>query len=343
MNSVKMAVIGVGVMGETHIRAVQRDARAELVAICDVSRARLEEMQRRYGVPNAYTDAREMFRAHKLDGVVIATSDQYHVEPVRVAAENGAHIMLEKPIATTIEDAETIIETASKAGVKLMLGFTLRFTPAYVAIHDRVVRGELGELTMAYAKRAVSRLEARRLGGRLTVNSYLSIHDVDTILWNFGTEVESIYSTRGDFILKDELNTPDYYWNVLKFRSGATAVAHSLWSLPTGLPYYAQFEFTVHGTRASAHLDVYGQWLSIADDVHTESPDFLYGMGEPTAGAYRLEDEHFVECIIKDQQPIVGGIDGLNSLKVILAAEESIRTGLPVPLQLQRPTSALSR
>jgi UDP-N-acetylglucosamine 3-dehydrogenase len=338
MADVKLAVIGTGVMGETHVRAIQHDARAKLVAICDVNKPRLDEIQDRYSVPNAYTDAREMFRSHQIDGVVIATSDQFHVEPVSIAAEAGAHIMLEKPIATTVEDAETILNAAGRAQVKLMIGFVLRFTPAYVAIHDRVVSGSLGPLTMGFAKRACGLPEARRLGGRLTVNSYLSVHDVDTLLWNFGTDVESVYATKGEFILKDELHTPDYYWNLLKFRNGVTCVAHSLWTLPEASPSFTQSELVIHGTVGSAHLDVDGQWLRFAGPERSDAPDFLYGIGEPHAGAYRLEDEHFVECIVKDRTPIVNGIDGMNALKVILAAEESTRVGAPVPVALTRPT-----
>lgn len=340
MERIKLAVIGVGVMGETHVRAAQFDARAELVAVCDVNKRRLDEIQQRYHVPHSYTDVREMFRSQKLDGVIIATSDQYHVEPVLVAAEAGAQIMLEKPIATTIEDAETILNATERARVKLMIGFVLRFTPAYVAIHERVVRGDLGALTMGYAKRASVIDEARRLGGRLSVNAYLSVHDVDTLLWNFGTAVESVYATKGEFILKDELKTSDYYWNLLKYTNGVTCVAHSIWTLPAGSPSFLESELVVHGTQGSAHLDVDGQWLRFSNQQRAEQPDFLYGIGEPTTGAYRLEDEHFVDCIQSGRRPIVDGVDGMNALKVILAAEESTRTGQPVAVSLAKPTSS---
>jgi predicted dehydrogenase len=343
MERARIGVIGAGFIGEVHLRALAFNRRADVRAIAEVDAERGRDVQRRFNVPNVYTDVREMLEKEQLDGVVVATPDQLHREPVELAAQAGVHVLLEKPIATTVEDAEAIIDVTRKAGVKLMLAFVLRFTLPYQQLRAKIEAGEVGTPTMAYGKRAVSSPEAHRLAGRCTVNDYLSIHDTDTILWNMGTDVESVYAQRGSFVLKEQgLDTPDFYWTMLRFKSGATAVTHSHWAMPVAFPNAPESELLITGTKGAVHLRLAGQHLVFANDSGFEAPDVSYGFAAPDAGSFRKEDEHFTDCIIEDREPLVGGIDGLNALKVILAADESIRTGQPVKVELQDPRPAVA-
>ncbi len=338
MDTARIGLIGAGFIGEVHLRALAFNRRADVRAIADVNERRAREMAERFHVPRTYTDVRQMLEQERLDGVIIATPDQLHREPAELAAQAGVHIMLEKPIATTVEDAEAIIAAAQRNNVKLMIGFILRFTLPYQQLRQKVVSGEIGTPTMAFGKRTVNASEARRLAGRCTVNDYLSIHDTDTILWNMGTDVESVYAQNGSFVLKEQgLNTPDYYWTMLRFRNGATAVTHSHWAMPAAFPNYPESELLMTGTRGAVHLHLAGQHLWYASDTSYEHPDVSYGFTAEDAGAFRKEDEHFTDCIIEDRQPLVTGVDGLNALKIILAADESIRTGQPVKVSLQPP------
>ncbi len=338
MRAARLGLIGAGFIGEVHLRALRHNAQAELRAVADVDERRLSWAQATFQVPKVYTDVRDMLEKEQLDGVIIATPDHLHREPVELAAEAGVDILLEKPIATTVADAERIIQVTRQRQVKLMLGFILRFTLPYLQLHQKVIGHELGETTMAYAKRTVNATEARRLAGRCTVNEYLGVHDIDTILWNMGTDVESVYAARGEFVLKEQgLNTPDYYWTMVRFRSGATAVVQSHWAMPDAFPNYPESELLITGTRGAVQLRLAGQQLQFSSDERYEQPDVSYGFSAEDAGAFRKEDEHFTDCIIQGRQPLVGGIDGLNALKIVLAAEESIRSRQPVPVALQSP------
>jgi len=338
MDRARIGLIGAGFIGEVHLRALAFNRRADVRAIADVDARRAREMAERYHVPATYADVADMLAQEKLDGVIIATPDQLHRQPAELAAQAGVHILLEKPIATTVADAEAIIAAARAHRVKLMLGFILRFTLPYLQLRQKIVSGEVGTPTMAFGKRTVNSIEATRLAGRCTVNDYLSIHDTDTILWNLGTDVESVYAQRGSFVLKEQgLDTPDYYWTMMRFKNGATAVTHSHWAMPRAFPNYPESELLITGTKGAVHLHLAGQHLWFAGDTAYEHPEVSYGFAAEDAGAFRKEDEHFTDCIIEDRQPLVGGVDGLNALKVILAADESIRTGQPVPVRLQPP------
>lgn len=326
LRKVRIGVVGVGYIGQVHVDAYVRHPLCDVIAICDVDPERLHDTQRRFHIERAYADQRLMHEREQLDGVVIATPDEHHLQPVQVAADAGVAIMLEKPIATTVADAEAIIDATDRARVTLMLGFILRWVPQYVAVHDRAASGALGTLTNAYARRSCRYSEARRLRGRCSVNQYLAVHDIDTLLWNLGRDVAVVYSTAGDFALSRELQTPDYYWNVIKFANGATGVVHASWAEPDAYRNYVESELLINGERGSAHLLLANQQLAFASDTTYETPS--------VTPAFPLEAAHFVDCIRFHRRPLAGGQEGLDALRILEACEASVRSGGPVRVRL---------
>ncbi len=328
MKKVQIGIVGAGLIGETHIKAFQLNPLCEVAAICDPNQARLDEMKTLYGIPQAYTSQQAMHAACALDGVVIATPDNAHLEPVKLAAAAGVHILLEKPIATTREDALAIIQATRQAGVKLMLGMTLRYMPTYVHIQEQFSNGVLGEPINAFTKRVAKKSEAHRLNGRCSVNAYLGVHDIDFLLSIFGREVDTVYATRGDFEIYDSLGVADYYWNVLKWKNGATAVAQVTWNEPEGYKNLIEMECNINGTKGSAQLKLAGQQLAISTDTYADRPELSLDSGYP------IEADHFIKCIVSDAMPHAGGQEGLDALTILLAAEQSIDEGRPVRVEL---------
>lgn len=332
MDKVRIAIVGVGSIGEVHLQCYMDNPLCEVVALCERDEARLAQMQSQYGIAAAYTDQAEMHNREGIDGVVIATPDEHHLNPVQIAADADVSIMLEKPIATTLEDAEAIVRIGKGMDKKLMMGFTLRWMPHYASLQQRIAQGEFGTLINAFARRAFRRMEPRRIGGRCTVNQYLASHDVDYLLWTFGTDLESVYSTTGDFILKEELGVSDYYWNILKWKNGATAAVHTSWIEPDGYPNHLEMELILNGTDAGAHMLLGGQELVVANDRTSDKPGISYPPAVTLA--YPIEAAHFVECIHFDQTPLTNAVDGLNSLRVLFAAEASVAEKRTVGVEL---------
>jgi predicted dehydrogenase len=336
MEPLRLGVIGVGLMGEGHVASNQRNALGKIVAICNRGKERLDHVQQEYGIPAAYQDYNEMFAKEKLDGVIIATPDGAHVGPAKAAAAAGVHILLEKPIATNLPEAEAVVAACREAGVKLQVGFVLRFTTPYLVLRQQILAGEVGRPTMVYASRCVAKREAKRIGVHRDVLQAVSIHDIDTMLWNFGTDVESVYAVKGGDVLKDLLNTPDYYWTTLNYRNGLKGVSLGHWAMPDTFPLFVSCEMLVTGTDGSAQLRLSGQDMNVISDKSYTCPDTVFAFNLAGGSqAFREEGEQFCRCIIDDVEPLVTGRDGLNALKVCLAAEESAETGRPVPVSLE--------
>ncbi|RST60641.1 Gfo/Idh/MocA family oxidoreductase [Siminovitchia terrae] len=328
MKKVRIGIIGTGLIGEVHIQAFNKHPLCEVVAICDMNESRLREMQATYGIPEVYSNQLEMHEKCPLDGVVIATPDQYHREPVLIAARAGVDILLEKPIATTVEDAEAIIHAVNTANVKLMLGMTLRYIPEYAHIQQQFQKGELGLPINAYSRRAVRKSEGYRLNGRCSVNEYLGVHDIDFLLSIFGRDVDTVYSTSGNFEIFDKLGVADYYWNIIKWKSGATAALQVTWNEPEGNKNLLEMECYVNGTKGSAHVNLGGQQLNVATNTYCDYPELTLDNG------YHIEADHFIKCILTDESPYAGGQAGVDALKIMIAAEKSSKEGLPVQVKL---------
>ena len=328
MRKARIGIVGTGLIGEVHIQAFQKHPLCELVAVCDMNESRLQEMKMKYAIPEVYTNQAEMHEKCPLDGVIIATPDQFHREPTLLAAAAGVDILLEKPIATTIEDAEAIIQAVTAANVKLMLGMTLRYIPEYAHVQQQFLTGALGLPINAYSRRAVRKSEGYRLNGRCSVNEYLGVHDIDFLLSIFGREVDHVYATRGNFEIFDKLGVADYYWNIIKWKNGATAALQVTWNEPEGNKNLLEMECYVNGTNGSAHVILGGQQLNVATDQQCDYPELTLDNG------YHIEADHFIKCILSDEQPYAGGQAGLDTLKIMIALEQSSKEGLPVQVNL---------
>jgi UDP-N-acetylglucosamine 3-dehydrogenase len=325
----KIGIIGVGYIGEVHIGGVSASGKGEVVAIADVNEELLKSRQETYGIPSTYTDYNKMLETEKLDGVIIGTPDELHRGPVEAVAAAGLPMLLEKPIATTLEDAEAIVKAVEVAKVPCLMGFSLRFVSNYVALKQRFDSGDLGVPTTAYTKRSCTVDEARRLYGRCSVNEYLAVHDMDYLMWIFGKDVESIYTVKSDFRVYEEFETADHYWNLMQWKNGATASVFVTWGMPQGYPMYVEMEALMIGSKGSAHLNLGGQQTRIATDASFEIPElplFTY--------TYREECGHFADVALGKTEAISDVYDGLNTYKLIAAADKSVETGQAVKVSL---------
>jgi predicted dehydrogenase len=325
----RIGLIGSGIIGEVHVVSFGQVPEAELCAVCDINKARVDEIQKRHSIPAGYTDYNEMLRKERLDGVVIATPDHLHLAPVKAVAAAGLPMLLEKPIATTLEDSLAIMEAVEKAKVKAVMGLCQRFSPRYIALKDRVASGLLGVPHTARAARLIRISAAWRYNGRCSVNQFVFCHDIDYLLWVLGPRVASIYATRVDFLVYERTGEADSYLNLVKWKDGASASVLITWAMPDSFGV-VEDDCVVIGTKGYAEVTRSRESHLIADDK-VETIEALPKEQEPQ---YVDQARAFVAVAKGTQKPRSTLTDGLRAQKLTLAAEESIRVGRPVEVDL---------
>jgi predicted dehydrogenase len=345
VNNLSFAVIGSGFMGGVLARVSSELPYAQCVAAADVDFGRAEQLAKAFG-GKPYQDFYELFEQHHPDAVLIATPEPFHREPVLAAARAGCHVFLEKPMATSLEDADAIDQACAAAGVKLMIGYILRFEVAYAMIQSAIAEGSIGRFLSAYARRLAGISEARRLGGRVSPASYIAVHDIDQFLWYHPVPVKSVYARALHGRVWEELNTYDSAWMMIEFEDGALAVHEvgwcmpeewAKWQTPASWGGFGDVRMNVVGTQGNLNLDFTPMDLFGVNREGWKFPDTRHWpeMHGKLVGAAKLEIEHFYDCILRDRQPLITGEAGRRSLEVMLAVERSIAEDRIVYLPLR--------
>ena len=341
---VRVGVIGVGRFGENHVRAYAESPFSELVAVADIDQQRAHAVAGKYNVERCFADFHELIECADVQAVSIATPAHLHAEPAITAVEAGIHILLEKPIAATLQDAEAIVEAAHKNRSKLMVGHMLRFEVNCTSIHSALAEGALG-LPVAIMSRFNNPItEARYAGQHVSPVLHLMIHAIDLSLWYMDRAPTRVYCTAAKGKVHAELGHLDGCVMTMDFVGGGLAVAESFWCLPerfadwrtpqTWSPRVSDMQMEVICTEGVLYLDAPVTNLRICDSEGWKFPQTTFRpiiRGE-LQGAFREEIQQFLICCSSEQEPLVSGQDAIVALRVALAAEESLESNAPVML-----------
>lgn len=332
MKNVRAALIGAGDWGERHLQALKSVERVELVAVCDANPKRAKEMGEKYSVERVYTDYGEMFEREKPEMVDVCTPEQLHREPVTRAAELGIHVNVEKPLATTLEDADAMIRAAEKNHVFLQVGHILRWDARYAMLKESLDRGELGEIGAILARRVNRRSDGARLLNRVSILSQLAIHDIDLVLWYTKQRVRRCFAGTTNVL---KFANPDISSCMLNFQNGTQAVLEHSFTLPDSVPFWVGARMEIVTSTSFVVVDSSEQCLFIGDQQGWKTPDttlFPVVRGRQT-GALRDELDYFARCVQDGREPsVVRPEEARYAVEVALACQESVRTGRPVEL-----------
>ena len=299
----RVGVIGVGAMGQHHVRIYSEMEGVELVAISDVDRYRVEEMAEKYGV-KAFTDYNELLK-EDLDAVSIVVPTTHHKDVTLDAINANTNVLVEKPIADTLENADKMIEAADKAGVILMVGQIERFNPATTKMKEIIDSGLLGKIVSISTKR-VGPYNPRIRDVGIILD--LGVHDIDAIAYMYGNNASEVYTIAG----KDIHSKEDHASMMLRFGEEQAGVVNINWLTP-----HKVRKMEVIGVEGVGYLDYVDQTVTIHDEKWIR--DAKVEKAEPL----QKELEHFVTCVREGETPLESGIDGKHALKVALAAIES--------------------
>lgn len=323
MRKIGVGVIGLGDFGERHVQAIKAIPWAELIAVCSKSESRAKEVTQRYGAKRWYIDRRKIVEDVEVEVVTIATADDDHVEPTILASEAGKHVLLEKPIATTLDDADKIISTIKRSGVIFMVGHILRFDRRYRMVREMRLRGELGEIISVYARRVGSSRAAERFLNRVSPIVQHGIHDIDIIRWIWGKEAKKVYASAIKF---REYKYPDVFWTIVEFEGGKVGVVECGFILPNTYPHFIDSFFELLSENAAIHIYTPGEYFTAYHDKHLSKPDVTYWpqLDQYAEGALKDEIEYFLRCVVSGVQPdLIAPEDARRALEIALAAEKS--------------------
>lgn len=338
MDRVRLGIIGGGFMGGIHAAVASHLPDVEIVAVADVDEERAHKLAGAHGA-RAYRDHTQMLGAEKLDCALVCTPETEHRQATIDAAQAGCHLFVEKPLASTLEDADAMLAACQNAGVKLAVGYILRFEACYSAIHDAVVQGQVGRVLTSYARRNATIEEGRRLGGRTTAINYLAVHDIDQMIWQRPErQIRCVRARSVAGRLKAETGVDDFAWINLEFDDGSLGVVECGWAMTEGWGGFSDVKMNVIGTDGVLSLDF--NPMNLVKVTRTQGWTYPETRHWPSVngylgGAALMQLVQFVDCVRTSAQPVVDGLEARRSLEVAIAAERSAALGADVTLPLQ--------
>jgi len=297
-----------------------------LVGIADENEKRGKEMADRFRTN--YYQAYESLLEQQLDGVVICTNNRDHAKVSIAAARKGINILVEKPFATTIADANAMLEAASEANVQIMNAFPMRFNPNVIAAKKKIDSGMIGELL------TITSINHGKIPGGWFIDPELSgggavmdhtVHLGDLIRWFTGSEIKSVFCESGELLHHKGID--DTGLVMIELDNGVSATIDCSWAHHTNYPIWAQVDMQIIGTKGVIELKAFAQVLHLDDQTNQRFEDIGWNEG----GDEGLIKE-FIQVCATGKTPLVTGLDGLRALEIALASYESSRTNEVVSL-----------
>jgi predicted dehydrogenase len=328
----RVGIIGCGGAGQQHAHALSSlQSRASLVAVADSDAARAESFAHDYSVPAWTANYRELLDSRKLDAAIIALPHRLHAEAAIAAAEAGIHVLIEKPLASTLAEADTMIAAADKAGVKLMVAENVRYDPLYLKVVELIQAGTIGDVFLVRLVREHQIHEYMRQRPWFLTNPDSGmtltggIHEFDLLRMLTG-EIEHVYA----------LEAPKVLPHMVADETGVM-----LTGMQSGAVGFISESYSIRTPNPGIHGAVYGSQGSIwfyknRLQLYTASEDGHANLVEEivieTQDTFAVEIAHFLECLDTGQEPLTNGHESRKPLVAVQAAYESMRRGARVYL-----------
>jgi len=339
---IKFGLVGCGRIAKRHAELLSGVVEgAQLAAVCDVNPEKAREFGKRYGV-DWFTDMAEMMTISNPDVVSILTPSGFHCKHVLQLAPYGKHIVVEKPMALTLDDADAMISACDSYGCRLFVVKQNRFNVPVVKLHEAMTEKRFGKLVMGTVRVRWCRTQAYydmdswrgtwEFDGGVLTNQ--ASHHIDLLEWMMG-DVESVFAKSATALVNTE--TEDTAIAVLKFRNGALGCIEATTATR---PKDIEGSLSILGEKGTVEIGGFAvnqmkTWSFVEpqqDDAHvmqkySVNPPNVYGFG------HKAYYEHVLDCLHNGGQQLVDGLEGRRSIELINALYESIETGQEVPLR----------
>ncbi len=344
MSRTKVAVLGAGFIADIHLEAYKRFVPdAEISAIFSRTADRAERVAHHWGIPRWFTDVDTLIAEADCEVVDICLPNFLHHHATLAAARAGKHVIIEKPLCVTLEEADEMIDVCAQHGRKLMYAEELCFAPKYERVRRLVREGAVGQIYMLKQLEKHSGphsdwfWDVTQSGGGVLMD--MGCHAFAWFRWMLGNApVKSVWATMDTVVHMERTRGEDNAVCIVEFDNGVIGLAEDAWAKPGGM----DDRIEVYGTKGVSFADLFR-----GSSAHTYSEEG-YGYAAEKAGStqgwtftmfeevfnqgYPHELHHFIDCVREDTQPVVTGEDGRAVLEMIYAAYASARSGAKVAL-----------
>lgn len=344
MEKTRVAILGTGFIANIHLESYHRFVQdAEVVAIYGRNLSNAAELADRFHITAIYDDIDAMLAECQIDVIDICLPNYLHYEACMKGAKAGKHVIIEKPLALTLEQGREMIEACKSKELKLMYAEELCFAPKYERVRSLVNAGAVGDVYMLKQAEKHSGPHSswfynkETAGGGVMMD--MGCHALAWFRWmNQGVKVKSVYADMKTVFHKDITDCDDNTITIVEFENGVTAIAEDSWAKHGGM----DDRIEVYGTKGVSYADLFRGNSALT--YSTEGYDYSMEKAGSTQGwtftvyeeafnqGYPQELSHFIDCVRNEKQPLVTGEDGLAVLEMVYAAYASAKQGRKVEL-----------
>ncbi|OUS78619.1 oxidoreductase [Paenibacillus sp. MY03] len=347
MGKIGIGVIGAGSISNMHLSSYTANTHAEVIAVCDVNRERAEQVAAQYQIKNVYTDYRELLADPEVDGVSICTWNDTHAEFAIAALEAGKHVLSEKPLCQTVEQAKQIEESVRKSGKIFQMGFVRRFDNNALIAKKIVDNGDLGNVYYAKAS-CLRRLgnpggwfaDKQRSGGGPLID--IGVHILDLSWYLMGRPKVKSVSGSVHYDLGNRANVQGLeFYKAADYDASSNTVedlATAFIRFENGAILVLDASFTLHAKNDETYLKLFGDKGGMEVDpallVVSEKYDTIFNLQPQLKtlhldvySAFQNEIDHYIDCIRTGNTPLSTVEDGVEVMKMLCAIYESGATG----------------
>ena len=338
MKVMNVAVVGAGIYGINHVNAYTWNPNTNLVAVCDLNKEITDRIAEEYNV-KTYNDVNEMLDNEEIDAVSIATPDAFHMDPALAAIRHGKPILVEKPLATTSEDAKKILAEAEKYNVRVAVDYHKRWDPAAINVRNELQNEESGAPIRGYM--CMDDIidvptEWFNWADKSSPVHFLGTHCYDQVRWYMGCEVEEVYAVGTKKVLKGKgVDTYDTIQATLKMENGCYWTVENSWILPKGFAKNNDGRTQILCENAMFRIDSQNRGVELYNNSKLRTPNsyfILNNCGRPSGfGIEPIND--FIYCLQNDIPFVADGNDGLQAELIAEAVHESLEKGVAVKIK----------
>ncbi|WNQ11558.1 Gfo/Idh/MocA family oxidoreductase [Paenibacillus aurantius] len=350
MTKLKIGIIGAGSISEVHFNSYQNNPHAEIYAVCDLNEERAKAKASAYGAKKVFTDYKEILALPELQGVSICTWNNSHAEIAIAALEAGKHVLVEKPLCITVEEALRVEEAVRRSGKVLQVGFVRRYASNNQIVKQFIDHEELGPIYYAKAS-CLRRLgnpggwfaDAERSGGGPLID--LGVHLIDICWYLMGQpKVKSVsgntYNRLGN---RSNIKNLDFY-KASDYDASKNTVedlANALIRFENGASLMVDVSFTLHAKQDVLSVAIFGErgGAELEPELHlvTENHDTILNITPQVNNlrfdfkdAFQNEINHFIDTLLGQKETRSPVEDGVEMMKILCAIYESAETGKEV-------------